>query len=218
MKHLSPSRTCPVYPRAPTLPVVGSGVGYVGHAAQTDDSTASARWTLSRTPYRDWGSCKHWASATEEDAPSFDGWGAAAGTGDRAAARSEAPPSRVVRGPRSHTFSAMVASGEVTRLASLELPLGRWCVWQWSRLRLVARPRCVYRRRLRPSRGACDCMFHVKRFVSRVLAGSCRRCSHGAAILHGELARTLSTRQYPRSAQSPRVPSCLRLHAPLQSA
>ena len=107
----------------------------------------------------------------EDDAPSFDGWGAAVGTGDWAAPRSEAPPSRVVRGPRTHKFSAMVASGEVTRLASLDLPLGRWCVWHRSCLRLVARPRCVYRRPLRPSRGACDGMLHVKCFVARVLPG-----------------------------------------------
>lgn len=104
----------------------------------------------------------------EEDASSFYGCGAAAGTGDRAAPGSEASPSQVDPGPRTHEFSAMVASGEVTRLASLDLPLGCWCVWHRSCLRLVARPRCVYRRPLRTSRGACDRMFHVKRLVSQI--------------------------------------------------
>lgn len=46
MKHLSPSRTRQVYPRAPTLPIVAPGVLFVAHADQGDTSTPRAPWAL----------------------------------------------------------------------------------------------------------------------------------------------------------------------------
>ena len=202
MKHLSPSRTRPVYPRAPTFPIVAPGVLFAVQAEQRYASTTRAPWALIENAVswrlRTLSQRRRGRRAQCRRLPCSCGHGRSHGGTVGCTALSG-----VVLGLRSHVFRAKVAISEITRVPSVDLTprrLAPLALILW--LRLVARTRCVFRLLLRRLRDARGRVFHVKHAVSPVVQ-ECHRCARSAAILCCKLVLTLSTRRYPRSARGP---------------
>lgn len=213
MKHLSPSRTRPVYPRAPTLPIVDPGVLFVIQAEQRYASTTRASWALIENAVswrlRTLSQRRRGRRAQCRRLPCSCGHGRSHGGTVGCTALSG-----VVLGLRSHVFRAKVAISEITRVPSLDLTLRRLARLALILcLRLVARTRCVFRRLLRQLRGARGLVFHVKHAVSRVLR-MCHRCAQSDEILL-RTGLIVSTQRYLGSTPPPRMPSHPRRHAHL---
>ena len=214
MKHLSPSRTRPVYPRAPTFPIVAPGVLFVVQAEQRYASTTRAPWALIENAVswrlRTVSQRRRGRRAQRRRLASSCGHGRSHGGTVGCTALSG-----VVLGLSSHVFRTKVAISEITRVPSVDLTprrLAPLALILW--LRLVARTRCVFRLLLRRLRDARGRVFHVKHAVSPVLQ-ECHRCARSAAILCCKLVLTLSTRRYPRSVPRARMRSRPRRHAHL---